>query len=91
MLSYSDVWNEIIPNIIDNYNLEETLVSVSKNCDIIKEIKKRGKYFYDLIDLPSKSKMFVFYVWDIKKFLKSQTEISYLCSPIGFQNLNQVT
>ena len=70
LLSYSDVWDEIIPAIVNQYALEDTLIKISKNCDTIGEMKKRAKYLISLMDLPFRSKMFVFYIWGYQEIFE---------------------
>jgi hypothetical protein len=61
--SYSEVWDEIVPAIISQFNTDETLANISSDFDIVTVIRKHARHLISLMDLPFKSKMFIFYVW----------------------------
>lgn len=64
LMSYSEVWDDVISSIISQFNTEESLEGVrGGSTEILRNISGNKKYLRPLIDLPSRSRMFIFYVW----------------------------
>jgi hypothetical protein len=62
--NYDDVWNDVIPSVISEFNTEDFLQTVQSDLDeTLVKIDKNEKYFFALLDLPSRSKLFIFYIW----------------------------
>ncbi len=64
LLNYADVWDDIISSIISEFNSQEDLESIDGDLgQTLDNIKKYKKHLFSFMDLPFRSKMFVFYVW----------------------------
>lgn len=71
ILNYGDVWNEFIPLIFHQVNDITDLQKIDGNLkSTMDSITKNKKYLWQLLDLPIKSKMFVFYVWGYPEIFK---------------------
>jgi hypothetical protein len=64
LMNYADVWDDIISSIISEFNSQEDLESIKGDLgQTLDNIKKYKKHLFPFIDLPFRSRMFVFYVW----------------------------
>jgi len=64
LISYSEVWDDIIFSVISEYNTDQALEGVRGDSkDSLNSIDKYKKHLFSLMDLPFRSKMFIFYVW----------------------------
>lgn len=64
LMNYSEVWDDIIFSVISEYNIDQALEGVSGDSkEVLNSIDKYKKHLFSLMDLPFRSKMFIFYVW----------------------------
>ncbi len=71
LMSYSEVWDEVISSIIREFNEVESLEQVGGDeREVLKRIAGNKRFLLPLIDLPSRSRMFIFYVWGYKEIFE---------------------